>query len=539
MIALADLQAHLARAKDLLADHAEPLGRPAEMARAVDAMRARVATGKSTISRDRIRESLVLLSSRGAAAACESHLRYLCWSLWEPFGPSCAMTRDDGAVAQIVDAANTELRRGALPLSAWRGLLAAYLTPAERPATEPEAGNWLHLRDFLAATLPDVSAGARFKPDWLATLGENREILSDDPCARYAPTIAEGDTTLVDGIRDRLMIPGESWFWKELILSRARYLCRQDDTRYLSGLDVILMALTDHPALADDALLMLLPRHFDGLAGRAHAGLQTYAVKHWGSPNIFSQAKWSLVDEAVKRMVREWLVREDLEDFFSLLQADRAADQRRLDFWLGYAKQIDFAHFVLGAATWNSPQADYVQMRRRKQGRIAQLLGASATNNAFILKLGGYFFVEFGETGNACYMYEDGDQPFDVGRYQQSIDDLKNKRRAIAHPSHNHGWEVRYRQQLASLGIYPDAETRPVSRRPEGRPAPARAPIPSQDWVEAAESIARRYAMQLVDQRSKGGCLWLLAGSPQHPAAGELSRLGFRYMDGHGFWRKK
>lgn len=539
MDALANLQAYLTRAKVLLADQPAPLGRPEEMAKAVETMRARVATGRATISRDRIREALALLATRGAKAACDSHLRYLCWSLWEPFGQSSAMAREDRATEQILDAAGAELRQGLLPLSAWRGLLAAYLTPPKKPVGEPQSGNWIRLREFLAATLPKVSADARFRPDWLVTMNENREILSDAPCSRYAPAIAEGDTTTIDDIRHRLAVPEESWFWKELILSRVRHLLGQDDQSYLSGLKGILKALADHPSLADDALTMLLPRHFNGLADRAHSGLQDYAVKYWGSPNIFSQAKWSLVNAAVKQMVREWLVKEDLRDFFSILQADHAADQRRLNFWLDYAKQIDFAHFVLGSATWNSPRADYVEMRRRKSSRIAQLIDGTATNNAFILKLGNYFFVEFGETGNACYMYEAGNLPFDARRHHQSINDLKNKHKAIAHPSHVHEWEVRYRQQLANFGIYPDKEAQTASRRLPIRPSQTKAATPSQGWAEHAEKIARQYSIKIVDQRSKGGCLWLLTGSSTHPAASELNRLGFKYMDNRGFWRKR
>ena len=551
------------------------------MLKAVETMKAKVSSGgKGIVSRNRIREALALVDSRGADEACESHLRYLCWALWEPTARKVTlMGRNDGTVRQVLEVAQHDLRRKALSLSAWRGLVAGYLDPEERPASEPEASNWLEIRDFLSQTLPKVITSSRFVPDWLRELADNRELLTAKPCDRYAAATASGDTTAVDRLRDNLSIPAESWFWKELILSQVRHLCTLDNTGYLTGLDAVLKLLEGRPALADDALATILPRHYASLAEHAHPGLQDFAVKSWGSPNIFSQAKWSLVEEPIKGMVREWLVKEDLRDFFSLLQADQAADQRRLTFWLEYAKQIDFAHFVLGATVWHSPQADYKEMRARKRSRIAQLVDGSPTNNAFVLKVGDYFFVEFGETGNACYIYRADDVPFDVRRHQHSLHDLKNKRRAVEHPSHMGSWEWKFKQILQNFGIFPDRDRRSTQRpsvpppsRPTPAPSPPTAPATSSatpvssgirvndmrasqslglsqpaqaatpasgDWAARAREIARTHKMELVDQRSKGGCLWVMARWSKHPAADELVRLGFKFADGRGYWRKK
>ena len=47
-------------------------------------------------------------------------------------------------------------------------------------------------------------------------------------------------------------------------------------------------------------------------------------------------------------MVQEWVAREDLQDFFTVIKDDEEVDSRRLDYWMRFIKQIQFAKIYLG-----------------------------------------------------------------------------------------------------------------------------------------------------------------------------------------------
>lgn len=575
--ALGKLQHHMAHAREAIAMDGAPFGRPEAMVRAVVDIRRRVngALGP-LVQRNRIREALDLLEGKGLQVACATHLRFLCWALGETHtGVPALLQRTDGVVGDLLNVIDEALAERTLPLSAWRGLLAAYFAPEIRPTGRADADNWRALRGFLAGSLATLEAQARFTPDWLRALLDHRDILTKQPCERYAAAVFAGQEDILAPLRDHIGVPQTSWFWDELILSQVRHLCRLPDAEYLGAVDRFLVVLRHHPLLADDALTLILGRHHRSLAAVPHLGLQDFATERWGSPHIHAQAKWSLVDPPIKQMVREWIVREDLKLFFDLLSADGATDQRRLDFWLRFAKQIDFAHFALGPAVFDSPRPDYVDMRKRRLQRTSRLTNpGNPDNNAFILKLGAFFFVEFGQTGNAAYGYQAEDLPFRLPTSAINLHEAKNQRRSIFRQPHNGDWEHKFLLALESLGIHPDDDRRagrsvgpstprptapPPSTRTVSPPArpPAFAPLPPPDpapvrtaalrssgggdplWSLPALAIARRHGLDVLDQRPKSGCLWFLTDDATHPARHDLEKLGFRFTEGRGFWRKK
>ncbi len=566
--------------RDVTTTDGAPFGRPEAMVRAVVEIRRRVNGASGTlVQRNRIQEALDLLSTRGLRVACATHLRFLCWALGEPHKDTPALLqRTDGVVAGLLSAVDGALSERTLPLSAWRGLLAAYFGPEQRPTREAEAANWQALRGFLARSLPVIEEQSRYKPDWLRTLVEHDNVLTERPCDRYAAAVFAGQEDALAPLRDQIGVAQTSWFWEELILSQVRHLCGLADGEYLGALDRFLAVLRRHPLLADDALILVLNRHHRSLTNVPHLTLQDFATEHWGSPHIHAQAKWSLVAPPVKQMVREWIVREDLKLFFDLLSADGAADQRRLDFWLRFAKQIDFAHFALGPAVFDSPRPDYVDMRKRRRQRISRLVNpGNPDNNAFILKLGAYFFVEFGQTGNAAYGYRADDLPFCLPAAEVDLHQAKNRRRCIFRQSHHSDWEYKFLVALEALGIHPDDDRRCgrtpgaliAAQKPSTPPRPPQsysppirrpAPVPPAHrytepqgsnasqvqttdddplWLLPTLTLAQKHDLKVLDQRPKSGCLWLLTDNAAHPARGDLERLGFRFTEGRGFWRKK
>lgn len=549
------LTRHMAHVRDVLADNDAPFGRPDLMETAVAVIRARVNGTGGRVGADRIRDALALVERKGIQAACDTHLRYLCWALNEPWrdGPTL-LGRPDGTMQVLLERADRALQEGMLPLSAWRGLLAGYLGLDARPSGGILRSAWLAVREFLTKTLDRVCEKAKFRPDWLDALLKHRGLFSDDPCGAYASSVFAGETQVLVPLRETIGIPEQSWFWQDLVLSQVRVLCELPDDRYVKALGRFLPTLEDYPTLADDALVMILDRHHRSLASQPLQGLQDFAVSHWGSPHLHAQAKWGLVDPAVKQMVREWIVREDLKLFFDMLSADGVAVTRRLDFWLRFAKQIDFAHFALGPTVYGDPRADYVQLRKRRKERISRLVSpGSPDNNAFILKIGDYFLIEFGQTGNAAYGYRIGGTPFQIPTSVLDLGDLKNKRKSVLRQTHNGDWEHKFLVALAGLGIYPDHGVEPTHpgrasvQAPRPKPAPPPRPEPrpqaftrpNDHWTQAAKDIAVFHGLRVEDKRAQGGCLWVRTNNARHPARPELEGLGFKFTPERGFWRKK
>jgi hypothetical protein len=101
-------------------------------------------------------------------------------------------------------------------------------------------------------------------------------------------------------------------------------------------------------------------------------------------------------------MVQEWVALEDLCDFFALVKGNPETDRLRLEFWSRYIGQMTRTHLVLGPDAWDELKG----LRERKKGRVSKLLSPiKRSNNAFVMQLGEYVFVEFSVTGNAAYGY--------------------------------------------------------------------------------------------------------------------------------------
>ena len=176
----------------------------------------------------------------------------------------------------------------------------------------------------------------------------------------------------------------------------------------------------------------------------------------WGSPQIVtSKNRWLVnVSNDELGMVQSWFARDDLEHFFKLLKFDEFVDQRRLDFWLDYVDQITFTKMVLGKYALFNNSTDFKDFKQKNMGRWSELLSAAPSNNAFVMRIKDYWFVEFSEIGNACYVYEDNKLPFDV--LDKSLDlkiELKDQYKALDRISHSGSWEEKATDYLRRLRI--------------------------------------------------------------------------------------
>ena len=262
--------------------------------------------------------------------------------------------------------------------------------------------------------------------------------------------------------------------------------------------------------------------------------------------------KWVLAKPDTKKMVCGWLALEDLEDFFRLCQGDRDVDERRLAYWLRFKEQIGFSQIVLGSGIFWSSDPDHRAFRERKKGRLAQLTGTTSDNNAILMQIGDWVFVDFSQKGNACYPYRTEYLPFEAGSTTYDLYRLKSEKAVEVSKAkrltHMADWELKFDSSLANWGIWPDEKDRLAKRKPRTEPQKPAAPfVDKQSLLNERAPWMKEFASPLVkaimaaesrveDLRTKGGCLWVYPSQTNETLEKQLLRAGFRLKRGRGFY---
>lgn len=66
----------------------------------------------------------------------------------------------------------------------------------------------------------------------------------------------------------------------------------------------------------------------------------------------------------------------------------------------------------MGNDAWHDRSTDFVKFREDNKGRLSELRGGRSFDNAMIMQINDYLFVEFSGVGNAMYAYRIGKAPF-------------------------------------------------------------------------------------------------------------------------------
>lgn len=427
-------------------------------------------------------------------------------------------------------------------------------------------------RRFLADTIKILRAGT-FRPTWLEAMERHPQLLSERPVEPYALAWIEGRHEGIDEIRELVDLPPRSWFWTRLVEAMLEACCgTSNDALFDERWPVALKLIDDHPHCRDLVLSRILGRYAQkNVVARQDALLQV-SLDAWGSPQLGADlvGRWSETSVEARNMVCGWLAEEDLEDFAAFCKGDDTVDGRRLAYWLRFKKQISFSRIVLGSAIHNARDKESRGFIDRKKGRLAFLHG-TPNNNAIILRIGGWWFVEFSETGNACYPYSDQHKPFDVAHKEfKVVPELRNAGameasggERLIHRDTNEGlWEsIKFDRFLAKNDIWPDTANRgstrslpppSVSRQaaaPASRthsPAATSAPIAARPGGLSSLGLGqpvldelKPLSPRLVDNRPKGGVLWIeLAKTPDSALVRAMGRAGFRHAKSRGFYKK-
>lgn len=424
-------------------------------------------------------------------------------------------------------------------------LLSSYWSFPLESADENARSGWLALREWLDARLPSVISDSVRIPEWLSTLKVNHNLLRDDPCAKYGAKLLAGDGSEFYSAVAGLGIPSDSWVPEEAIVAQMKAGAALNHDRFKDTLPGLLSVATGKASLVLSRSLQircvaLLVSRYAKIPGQPeHMALRDAAVGVIGNPWL-RRASWdaSVVDErgrpddGAREMVYGWLKRRLIKDFFELLSEDGAGDSRRLDYWLRFEPFIDDMWFALGTnARWRRGE-NFGDFRSRAKGRLLNLESTTADNNAFVMRMGEHVAVEFGETGNALYLFRWDALPTVVSqkllsgkeRADVTIHQLKSLKCALMKKLHRdspksmESWEQKFDADICSL----------LGQRPKERPA----------FVPELEDILKDYEVDGEDRRPQGGALWVLADDSRSAFSLKVRGLGFKYRSGKGWYKE-
>ena len=480
-------------------------------------------------------------------------------------------------------------------LKCYQALLRSYWSfPAQTIQTTEEAyKGWLKLREWLNRHFDqvheDLKADEKLRtPQWFRTLLEHRHLLTEDPCVRYGPSLLSGDSTLLNAAAEGLAIPTDSWVFDEAIYAQVRHSTEGKEGYFVSKLPVVLdIVLSSNGRqvsriLATRCIACLVSRYARCESTPENTRLRDACLELIGNPWL-RKAAWDAnvrmpnggPDDLAREMVHAWLRTRLIKDFFELLSEERAADQRRLNYWLRYEDFISDMWFVLGNNAYSSDERDFTDFRKRARGRILALGGQTPpANNAFVMMIGDHAVIEFGLKGNACFVFSWQDLPQEVRKKLTSgvqgleieIGSLRHKKhlKRLIHmdsPTSLISWEEKFDEELLPIldatpssphyslrsgrrvlpSPNPNASKSSTSRKIgswtiHGAPLqPASRPLFS--WSDLEKHVAEHH-LKVLDNRRKGGSYWVLIDNTLPALTNPLRGWGFRYKPGKGWWRE-
>lgn len=500
---------------------------------------------------DRVRAAIAEYRETGRLADARS-ARFACWGTRIAEADQPALIEDGDLFAPFLDEVDGYRAMPRPYRRCWRGLLDGYIRYDPDDAPEVGRQNWTLLRTYLNDNLPALERSG-LVPDWLRTIDENSNLLTANPCGRYGARLLEDGAEVLDPLRRELSAGDSSWIVRRIFDAQIDAAVAFEDKRFRRALSPVLDLIEDHEFLADKALARILDRYADCASTEVEPGLRDASVGRWGNPWLDRNDKrWGEVAHGTRQMVSSWLKLRFMEDFFRLLSEDGVNDLRRLNFWKRYVDEIDDMHFALGEAAYDDPRPDFQKLKKSMDGRLLRLeSGGTPRNNAFIMKIGGHVFVEFGEKGNAMYAFDGEALPFDLRKFY-----ISGNRAALKHPDHvarivhidsaGRSWEAKIERRMMELGTGRPGSSKGLGDRAESavrnppqsqwKPAEMRSPYadPNADHV----AFLSAYGIKSVDSRDKGGSLWAYA-PVVGPASGELRKRGFAWSERRGAWYTK
>lgn len=429
-------------------------------------------------------------------------------------------------------------------MKCYQALLSSYFSFRLFQAEASAKAGWEKLREWLDARLRYIVKDSGRIPGWLNTLTEHKNLLRDGACDRYGPGLLAGDAKEFNAALSGIGIPSDSWVPEEAILAQIRAATSLGHEKFKEMLPAVLSVVSGKAGMEPPKSLrmrcigMLVSRYARIPSKPEHILLRDAAVAHIGNPWL-KKSVWDTFvldergnpDDAAREMVYGWLKRRLITDFFELMSADGSGDTRRLNYWLRFEPFVEDMWFALGSGARFNNSEGFRDFRTRAAGRLLNLEGTTYDNNAFVMRMGDNLAVEFGEAGNAFYLFKMSQLPPALSqkllsgreRVDLTIHQLKNRDYAHGWKSHTDSpvsmvsWEQKFDEVVCPL----------IGAKPKQRPA----------FVPDLEVVLKAHGVDGQDLRDKGGALWVLGDNTQAAFNKKMTNLGFTYKGGKGWWR--
>ena len=479
-------------------------------------------------------------------------LKYLCFGAASEYGlPLTRIIEEPTLFSALLDTVESLAAEPRKFRRCYQGLLKTYFRYPGHIQEAKGRANWLLLREFLSR---HCQALKNHKPplEWTQSLYEHRNLLGEDPCKRYGKALLEGDNSPIEELKDRLGIDDDTWVMQELILAPIQAATELSDDRFKPLVHELAKRLEGHPLLASRGVATLLRRYHLCQDRQEHHTLREAALREWKSPWLESNRPlWhAQIGAEATEMVSLWLKKRTIQDFFELLQADGQADRQRMEFWLQYAEFMEEIWLALGTHSLYNNKADYRRIRQQMEGRYMALEGGGyAQDNAFLMKIGGYVFIEFGKQSNACHIFDADNLPFKPR--QKSVLGTKEGLKNDRHPghrgklTHQGRWQRDFIHFLARHADAVPGRERKTTKSPtlpnrkHDIPAAINPKSPlTADSIDVAElrSYCDLHGHHVVDHRDKGGALWVQGSDFGTDIVAVLRQAGFQFKEGKGWW---
>ena len=445
----------------------------------------------------------------------------------------------DKVAEKIEDEQQTHRR-----LRCYQALLATYFSfPLN--AIQPEAKavrGWEKLRVWLKTQRGRLARNTNNSLPWVKALALHVQLLTESPCDGFGAELLKGNTKALNDALDGLAIPRNSWVVEEAVYAQIKAADRLVDASFSATLPDLISIVNGKSGIAlVDSLKIrcvaaLVSRYARSSNRPEIPALRDLATNVIGNPWL-RRANWDAwvrkggqPDSDAREMIFGWLKGRLVADFFELLSADGVNDSRRLAYWLRFVPFIEDMWFALGTSALSRRDSNFNEFRNRARGRLLELEGTTADNNAFAMRIGSYLAVEFGAHGNAFYLLRWDSLPTAVNRALTSgklseaiaISQLRpanNEMRLIHRDSlvAVKSWEQKFDDALVpGLGIEPDS-----------RPA----------CIPEIEVLLQELSVEVFDGRRLGGAIWIRHHERNTHLARKLSAMGFVFMAGRG-WGK-
>lgn len=519
-------------------------GDPAEMTKSLAGVRACFDTANVSLNERSIGKALLIFRNTNDLPTFID-LKYACFGLGQSVGEWCLIEDMERfpAFLKRVDKEQPNPRRFR---KCYQGLMHSYFSYDifDNPG-EAAKINWQMLKKYLRERL-HVALSATNSPTWLKTLSDHENLISNSPCERYTSSLLKGDSSELAMAGEGIGIATNSWLWQEAMLAHTLAVTKKTDDGEFRALMEPLIRLLDGEGdieLSDTVVArcaaQLLIRYAKSKDRPEHFSLRDLAVNHIGNPWL-KRAAWDayVQNEDARKMVDGWLKRRLITDFFALLSEEGAANPRRLDYWLRFEPVIEDMWFVLGANARFNRSSDFKEMKRRMEGRLHYLgSGTTADNNAFIMRIGSFMIVEFGTTGNACFVFNVGDLKIDPLQKTLQMGLLKGDHH-VARLLHSGPWESNF-----DLWILPRIGNKSLIENSPRGANKARVPTKATSQGHSVKSdeyekFAKSYNLRYRDNRSVAGAFWILTDQRDPFVTNKLGQMGFRYLRDKGWWKE-